>query len=724
MGMQQDDKAIVAQLEQVIGRKLGKRAKYDEDGQLIKLDLSHLGLTLLPPELGSLSHLQVLSLHINQLTHVPIELGLLSNLQVLYLGVNQLTHVPIELAHLPHLQKLYLFNNQLTQVSIELGHFSNLQVLNLGDNQLTHVPVELGLLSHLQELFLNNNQLTHVPVELAHLSHLHTLDLGTNQLTQVLVELAHLSHLQKLYLHTNQLTQVPVELGQLSNLRELYLYNNQLTQVPVEFGYLSNLRMLDLRNNQLTQIPIELAHLSNLQEIYLENNPILTPPPEIVTQGTQAILTFLRELQLQSVRRYETKLILVGEGGTGKSSLLLSLRGEQFNTTLNTTHGIEVGTLSLPHPSQPQQTLLLNTWDFGGQHVYHATHQFFLTRRSLYLVVWNARLGVEQGRLHYWLDTIQALAPDSPILLVATHTDERTPDLNYQLYKDAYPQIVGAINVSNKEGTEVETLKAAIATHAASLPLVGQPWPTSWVEAEKALLARKEHHISAERYRRICAVRRIQARFAQGTLGSYLHDLGKILYFRDDYELSNLVVLKPNWVTKAISLVLEDKSVEKAHGILAHAELPRIWSVDETGTPYEPHLYAVFLRLMEKFDLSYQIGSDIPGQRATHSLVPQLLPHQPPAGLPGWPERPAQGHTHLQMVYRFDFVPAGIMSWFIVRTHRYTLDKHWREGVLLTYQQHDARVELNPMLREIRLVVWGVQPHNFFTILKDTLDLI
>ncbi|WP_347242416.1 hypothetical protein [Nostoc sp. FACHB-888] len=25
----------------------------------------------------------------------------------------------------------------------------------------------------------------------------------------------------------------------------------------------------------------------------------------------------------------------------------------------------------------------VNIWDFGGQEIYHATHQFFLTRRSL-----------------------------------------------------------------------------------------------------------------------------------------------------------------------------------------------------------------------------------------------------------------------------------------------------------------------------------------------------
>ena len=632
MVTQQDDKTIVARLEQIIEQKIGTRATYNERKQLTALDLSRLGLTFLPAELGQLTNLQ----------------------------------------------KLDLQNNQLTQIPFELVQLKNLQILWLSNNQLTRAPAELGQLKNLQSLSLLNNQLS----------------------------------------------QVPAELGQLTNLQTLLLNNNQLSQVPAELGQLANLQTLDLRGNQLTQIPVELSQLTNLYKLDLQDNPLLTPPPEIVTQGTQATLAFLRELQHQSIQRYETKLILVGEGGTGKSSLLLSLRAKPFNAKLNTTHGIEVDTLTLPHPSKADQNLLLNTWDFGGQQIYHATHQFFLTRRSLYLVVWNARLGVEQGRLHYWLDTIKALAPDCPILLVATHTDERSSDINYQLYKDAYPQLVGSVSVSNKDRKEIETLTATIAKHAATLPLVGQPWPTSWVEAEQALLSRKEHHISAERYRRICAVRRIQAKFAQGTLGSYLHDLGKILYFRDDYELSNLVVLKPNWITKTISLVLEDDKVREAHGILAHAELPRIWSVDEMGKPYEPHLYPIFLRLMEKFDLSYQIGGDLPGQKVTHSLVPQLLPYQPPDDLPDWPQRPLQGQTHLQMVYRFDFVPAGIMSWFIVRTHRYTLDKHWREGVLLAYQEHYARVELNPLLREIRLVVRGVQPHNFFTVLKDTLDLI
>jgi len=33
------------------------------------------------------------------------------------------------------------------------------------------------------------------------------------------------------------------------------------------------------------------------------------------------------------------------------------------------------------------------------------------------------------------METIKALAPDAPVILVATSIDERTPDINYQLLK-------------------------------------------------------------------------------------------------------------------------------------------------------------------------------------------------------------------------------------------------------------------------------------------------
>ena len=675
-----DERTIIAHLAEALD-VTAKREEYDRQGHLIRLDLSDLNIT-----------------------QVPVELGQLNNLRRLYLNGNQLTQLPVELGQLSNLRLLRLSRNQLTQLPIQLGQLSNLRLLWLDGNQLTQLPVELGQLSNLQQLYLHGNQLTQLPVELGQLS-----------------------NLQLLKLDGNQLTQLPAELGQLSNLQLLYLHGNRLTQVPVELGQLSNLQQLRLDGNRLTQVPVELGQLSNLQRLYLNENPdLLTPPPEIVAKGIQETLTFLQALQHASVKRYETKLLLVGEGGTGKSSLLRALHGQAFQGDLETTHGIEVSTLLLPHPFLSTPSLVLNTWDFGGQEIYHATHQFFLTKRSLYLVVWNARTGPVQGQLDYWLDTIRVLAPSVPILLVATHIDERTPDLNVQQYRTAYPQIVDVVSISSRTGEGLETVKQKVAHYAAQLPLMGQPWPTSWVAVEQALLARPEHHIDDETYLELCRREGVQAEIAQGTLGGYLHDLGKVLYFLDDPILSSFVVLKPNWVTKTISLVLEDPGTKTANGVLTHADLERIWSVDEDGRPYARSLYPIFLRLMERFDLSYQIDPLVPGQYPTQSLIPQLLAYDEPLAVQQiWPPDPnAPGRMHVEMVYRFDFVPAGIMSWFIVRTHRYTKGLHWRDGAILEYEGHIARVELLPMLRELRIVVWGIQPYTFFVILKETLDLI
>jgi len=218
------------------------------------------------------------------------------------------------------------------------------------------------------------------------------------------------------------------------------------------------------------------------------------------------------------------------------------------------------------------------------------------------------------------------------------------------------PQIVDVLYVSSKTGEGIEKVKETLAQHAATLPLVGQPWPLSWVKVEQALLARPEHNIDDRMYFGLCKSKKVQAEMAQGTLGGYLHDLGKMLYFRDDPVLKSIVVLKPNWITKAISLVLEDPVTRMAGGILEHADLARIWSVDEDGRSYARSLYPVFLRLMERFDLSYQIVPVIPGQYPTQSLVPQLLPHDEPQGVKRlWPpDTKAPGQAHVEMVYRFD----------------------------------------------------------------------
>ena len=101
----------------------------------------------IPPELGSLANLKLLSLSANQLTgEIPAEMGSLANLRSLSLRDNQLTGaIPPEVGSLANLEWLRLNNNQLTgEIPAELGRLTNLTVLHLSGNQLTGcVPASL-----------------------------------------------------------------------------------------------------------------------------------------------------------------------------------------------------------------------------------------------------------------------------------------------------------------------------------------------------------------------------------------------------------------------------------------------------------------------------------------------------------------------------------------------------------------------------------------------------
>jgi internalin A len=90
-------------------------AQAEREGKT-ELDLSGLGLTELPPEIGRLTGLRVLELWRNRLMVVPDSLRELTQLRYLYLSGNQLTAVPDWLGELTQLRSLDLNGNRLTAV--------------------------------------------------------------------------------------------------------------------------------------------------------------------------------------------------------------------------------------------------------------------------------------------------------------------------------------------------------------------------------------------------------------------------------------------------------------------------------------------------------------------------------------------------------------------------------------------------------------------------------
>ncbi len=78
----------------------------------------------------------------------------------------------------------------------------------------------------------------------------------------------------------------------------------------------------------------------------------------------------------------------MGDGTAGKTSLVKQMRGRNFDKSESQTHGINIDSWEV---YQDDTKIKVRLWDFGGQEIMHATHQFFLSKRSLYILVLDGR---------------------------------------------------------------------------------------------------------------------------------------------------------------------------------------------------------------------------------------------------------------------------------------------------------------------------------------------
>ena len=594
--------------------------------------------------------------------------------------------------------------------------------LDLTARGLTTFPPEIVRLTSFQELHLRRNKLTALPPEIGRLTDFRQLYVSDNLLTELPREIGQLTSLRVLDLAGNQLAELPPEIGQLAKLAELYLRDNLLTALPPEIGQLTSLQTLDLSGNQLAVLPGQLGELVTARlHLVLSDNPLNEPLPELITRGTDALATYLRSLE-DATPQYEAKVLLVGEGNVGKTSLIAALQDAPFIEGRETTHGIEIQSLSMRHPDL-EVCMTIRMWDFGGQEVYRITHQFFFSRRAIYLVVWNPREGQEQGEVEGWLRRIRLrVRQDARALVVATHCDERHPELDYPHLRQIFPKLlVSQFEVDNRSGHGIPELRDGIAIQAAQLPQMGQLISPRWTAARDEILdlSETEPQISYEKFAEICRHHDVYTGEIM-TLAELLHDLGHIVYYGTDEGLRDFVVLDPEWLTKAISYVFEDGPTKQSDGILQHARLPEIWQGRQDGPTYAPRYFPYFLRLMEKFDVSYRLEDD-----EYRSLVAQLVPYERP-DLP-WDSNtpPVEGTRSLALICQLSESVPGLMAWMTVRHHRSSIGKHWRSGVFLRHPidayASEALVELRTPI-QLSVEVRASSPDLFFNVLRDSVE--
>ena len=573
------------------------------------LDLGNLGLTRVPAAVGELVWLEELSLARNEIMSHLAPLSGLSALRALDVS-NTLISNLAPLSGLPDLHTLDASSTQVRDLA-PLSGLSALQILNVSQTQIRDLA-PLARLSTLQSFDIRGTKVADL-APLTGLSALQSLDIARTEVSD-LAPLTGLSALQTLRALNTQVT----DLAPLAGLSALQLLNVAATQVidlaPLAslsalralsvgdtkvidlapLARLSALQVLDVSGTQVTDLPPLVGLIrrgcpvkwsSTSWEgdgIYVGKSPFTNPPPEIAKQGNKAVLNYFAERERGGVDHlYEAKMLILGEGRAGKTSLLTRLYrpGQPLPAESDTTRGINISRqefkLKNGHTFRP------NIWDFGGQQIYHATHQFFLTHRSLYVLVDDTakdNKSVSDVGFKDWLELIEVFGGHSPTLIFQNEKDGRSKAIEIGGIRQRYDNVKEVYAGDLARADAADKMREGIEFYAANLSHIGEELPARWlqVRADIEQLAAKEPYVPVEKY---FDIYRKHIEFDETKallLSRYLHDLGVFLHFQDDLLLKDTVILQNQWATEAAFRVLDDETIKKNLGRFNRGDCARL----------------------------------------------------------------------------------------------------------------------------------------------------
>ena len=109
----------------------------------------------------------------------------------------------------------------------------------------------------------------------------------------------------------------------------------------------------------------------------------------------------------------EIKVILIGESGTGKTSLINATMGLKFKESVEstTTNSFSSKTVTIDN-----KDYVLNLWDTIGQEKFRALTKIFIKDSKIVILVYDITRKESFNELNYWLKMIQDILGEEPIL--------------------------------------------------------------------------------------------------------------------------------------------------------------------------------------------------------------------------------------------------------------------------------------------------------------------
>jgi len=623
---------------------------------------------------------------------IPQEIVSLNELKILVLQRNKIKDISL-VSKLKLIEHIDIEGNLISDIS-PLQNLKYLKVADLANNEIQDIS-PLQELKQIEELYLRNNRINDLSslLEIPYFQKTNAIYLQGNQIDNISI-ISRFRQLTYLDLSNNNLEDI-TPLRELAKLRKLRLENNNIKNL-IPLKKLKNLELLALNYNSIENLPKWITKFKmkikcddnsfNTGFLSLSQNPIITPPIEIVKQSNEAIKNYFEQLDIESKQYlFETKLLIIGEGGTGKTSFAVKMKDEnaKLPDDIDTTIGIDISKWSFEvnHPIRGKQIMYANLWDFGGQRIYQGTHQIFFSQKSFYVLLDDTR--EEKTDYAYWVNTVEQLAGNqSRLQVVINKKHKHNPQIDQNGLLGRFGNLINGffeVDLKNNKSMVIE-LQNEIKHSLIKLEGIGDPLPSSWVNIRKDLFKIEADSINYDQYIDICK--------KNGTdltkinfLSDYFNRIGVLTHFYDDKLLKQRVYLNSNWLVNRVYDILNHEIVKEKKGKISETDLVKIWKSDDLINEID-HLS----HLMNRFGLMYEISDK------KEYVIPTHLPTQQPYRFWQYEEE----RDVLKFAYKFEeYAPRGIITKVIVALNSYIINHNlvWKKGVNIKLNNSFAEIK-------------------------------
>lgn len=613
--------------------------------------------------------------------------------------------------------------------------------------------------------------------------------LGISKLPELIFELDQCIEIDLSY---NQFTTISEKLFQLKSLQILNLSNNNLLEFEIGLNFNYSIKQINISNNLLHKIPILKEYYFDVEVIF-DNNPFLNYLPDYISDKDLDTIEFYTEsLRYRRFNKqlFEFKLVLVGAGDVGKTSLVKVLADDNYQLELGKetkTDGIEINKINFDvfFPatkkilnSEPnldnlyfksfvdyyessseyvdndedidfdieylegkrthvysvwnqlsddfkleidmrnieseafeiRKEVTANVWDFGGQEIYINTHQFFLTNNSIYIILWDSRKDTEALSFEYWLNLLNTLTFGSHIIIAMNKCEIGIKSIDEDYFINKHSNIIDFVNISCLKREGIEELKLKITNTITKLKNIGDSLPFFWEKIRYEIKNTNKDYISYSDLLRIGKeIGKIEDTNKIKIISQYLHDIGDIIHFQNDNNLKAIVIINPEWATKAVYLLFDTIEIQKNKGKFTINELESYW--DLNIYPIEKHLELIYL--MEKFEICFkQSGTD-------YFIIPDFLDYEKKLDNSFFQE------VELRYKIEYESLPSNLFTRLICKlSYMLKKDMFWKSSAYLIKENSTAYIKYNKIEKSINVDLFGIEKSQMLSIISHEIDKI